>query len=119
MATVAPPIQKNGTDFVSRNSWNLLASDDEWTSPIVAEVGPDGCMWVVDWYNFIVQHNPIPPGFEKGKGNAYITPLRDKRHGRVYKLIWTKGEPAKAPSAEAPAVFNPPVRPMTGDTLAN
>ncbi|MFO0863484.1 MAG: hypothetical protein U0744_02280 [Gemmataceae bacterium] len=46
--------------FCEPPSWNLVASDDEWTSPIVAEVGPDGCMWVVDWYSFIVQHNPTP-----------------------------------------------------------
>ncbi|MBX9678562.1 MAG: ThuA domain-containing protein [Gemmataceae bacterium] len=88
-------IQKNGTDFVSRNSWNLLASDDEWCSPIVAEVGPDGCMWVVDWYNFIVQHNPTPAGFKNGKGNAYETELRDKTHGRVYRLVPKDGKVGK------------------------
>ena len=32
----------DGTDFHSHNAWNLVASDDEWTSPILAEVGPDG-----------------------------------------------------------------------------
>jgi putative membrane-bound dehydrogenase-like protein len=88
-------IQKNGTDFVSRNSWNLVASDDEWSSPIVAEVGPDGCMWVVDWYNFIVQHNPTPAGFKTGKGNAYETELRDKTHGRVYRLVPKDGKVGK------------------------
>ena len=46
--------------------------------PIAAEVGPDGAVWIIDWYNFIVQHNPIPRGFECGKGGAYETPLRDK-----------------------------------------
>ena len=37
----------------------------------MAEVGPDGNVWVIDWYNYIVQHNPTPAGFETGKGNAY------------------------------------------------
>jgi len=75
------------SDFTSRNAWNLLASDDEWTSPIMAEVGPDGCVWIIDWYNYIVQHNPTPAGFKTGKGNAYETPLRDKKHGRIVKLV--------------------------------
>ncbi|MSU79424.1 MAG: c-type cytochrome [Gemmataceae bacterium] len=75
-----------GSNFSSRNAWSLLASDDEWSAPIMAEVGPDGCVWVIDWYNFIVQHNPTPPGFKNGKGNAYETPLRDKVHGRIYRL---------------------------------
>jgi hypothetical protein len=77
----------NGSDFHSHNAWNLVASDDEWTSPIVGEVGPDGNVWVIDWYNYIVQHNPTPEGFENGKGNAYSTPLRDKTHGRIYRIV--------------------------------
>jgi putative heme-binding domain-containing protein len=80
-------VQPKGADFASRNAYNLLASDDEWSSPIMAEVGPDGCVWVIDWYNYIVQHNPTPPGYKNGKGNAYETDLRDKTHGRVYRLV--------------------------------
>src|SRR3954468_1346228 len=42
-------IQPHGADFRTRNEFNFLASDDEWTSPISAEVGPDGSVWVIDW----------------------------------------------------------------------
>ena len=76
-----------GAAFKSRMAWSLVASDDEWTSPIQADVGPDGQVWVIDWYNFIVQHNPTPAGFENGKGNAYVTPLRDKVHGRLWRVV--------------------------------
>ncbi len=79
-------LERRGSDFASHNAFNLVASDDEWTAPIVAEVGPDGSVWVVDWYNYIVQHNPTPKGFETGKGAAYVTPLRDKTHGRIYRI---------------------------------
>jgi putative membrane-bound dehydrogenase-like protein len=88
-------VQAVGATFRTRNEFNFLASDDEWTSPISAEVGPDGAVWVIDWYNYIIQHNPIPKGFEKGKGNAYVTPLRDKRHGRVYRITHKDGKPSK------------------------
>lgn len=54
----------------------------------MAEVGPDGNVWYLDWYNFIVQHNPTPQGFQTGKGNAYETKLRDKRFGRVYRVVY-------------------------------
>jgi putative membrane-bound dehydrogenase-like protein len=80
-------IRQQGAGFKSKNSWNLVASDDEWTSPIQAEVGPEGNVWFLDWYNFIVQHNPTPAGFQTGKGQAYETPLRDKKHGRIYRLV--------------------------------
>ncbi len=80
-----------GAAAVSHDGWNLLATDDEWTSPIAAEVGPDGAVWVIDWYNYIVQHNPTPPGFETGRGNAYVTPLRDKQHGRIWRVVPKSG----------------------------
>jgi putative membrane-bound dehydrogenase-like protein len=90
-------LEKRGTDFAAHNAWNLLASDDEWTAPVQAEVGPDGNVWVIDWYNYIVQHNPTPQGFKTGKGAAYETPLRDKTHGRIYRVVFTASKPGVAP----------------------
>ena len=90
-------LQHDGADFRSRNAWNLLASDDEWCAPIMAEVGPDGHVWVIDWYSFIVQHNPTPAGFKTGKGGAYETDLRDKKHGRIYRVVYKKATAKKAP----------------------
>ena len=81
-------LSADGSDFHATSPANLLASDDEWVAPIMAEVGPDGCVWVIDWYNYIVQHNPTPEGFKTGKGSAYETDLRDKRHGRVYRVVY-------------------------------
>jgi putative membrane-bound dehydrogenase-like protein len=82
-------LEPNGADFKSHNRFNLLASNDEWTAPIMAEVGPDGFVWVIDWYNYIVQHNPTPMGFKTGEGAAYVTPRRDKEHGRIYRIAYT------------------------------
>jgi hypothetical protein len=89
-------LAREGADFKSTNPGNLLESDDEWTAPIMAEVGPDGNVWVIDWYNYIVQHNPTPVGFKTGKGSAYETDLRDKRHGRIYRIVYPSG-PASDP----------------------
>ena len=54
-------------------------------------------LWVVDWYNYIVQHNPTPIGFETGKGNAYDTSLRDKTRGRIYRVVHREGTPSTQP----------------------
>ncbi|MCG6156245.1 PVC-type heme-binding CxxCH protein [Rubinisphaera margarita] len=86
-------LEPNGAGFTSHNPGNLLASDDEWTAPILAEVGPDGNVWVLDWYNYIVQHNPTPHGFETGPGNAYLTDLRDKKFGRIYRVAADETKP--------------------------
>ncbi|XZE53657.1 PVC-type heme-binding CxxCH protein [Planctomycetaceae bacterium SH139] len=76
----------SGAGFTSQSPGNLIASDDEWSAPILTEVGPDGNYWVLDWYNYIVQHNPTPQGFETGRGNAYESDLRDKIHGRIVRV---------------------------------
>lgn len=86
-------IEKDGAGFREKDGWNLFASADEWVAPVEAKPGPDGAVWVLDWYNFIVQHNPTPTpergGYaaENGKGNAYENPLRDKSHGRVWRVV--------------------------------
>ncbi len=84
----------DGSGYKAINRFSVIASADEWFSPVSAEVGPDGNLWVADWYNFIIQHNPTPSpergGYrgENGKGNAHINPNRDRQHGRIYRLVW-------------------------------
>ncbi|WP_339842189.1 PVC-type heme-binding CxxCH protein [uncultured Maribacter sp.] len=86
-------IVKDGAGYVEEDAGNLFASSDEWASPVEAKTGPDGVVWVADWYNFIVQHNPTPNagrgGYdaENGEGNAYVNPLRDKGHGRIWRVV--------------------------------
>ncbi len=90
---------------------NAFASADAWAAPVAARVGPDGALWIADWYNPIIQHNvvfryynparnydqphsPYQQGGKKGpgKGNAYETPLRDVTHGRIWRIV-----PANSP----------------------
>ena len=81
-------LEQVGSGFVEKgDGWNMVASSDNWFGPVVAKVGPDGALWVSDWYNFIIQHNPTPDGFENGDGNAYIDPLRDNTKGRIYRIV--------------------------------
>lgn len=82
-------LEEDGAGFVEKDGWNLLAGVDEWVGPVDAQVGPDGQVWVADWYNFIIQHNPTPPGFDNGQGNAYENPLRDHERGRIYRVVYT------------------------------
>ncbi|HYT89831.1 MAG TPA: PVC-type heme-binding CxxCH protein [Gemmataceae bacterium] len=108
-------LRRDGSHFRSSNPFNLMASDDEWTAPIMAEVGPDGNVWVIDWYNYIVQHNPTPAGFKTGKGAAYETDLRDKKHGRVYRIVYdgAVGVPPKGGGQAQPPQGGTPTAPFT------
>ncbi len=108
-------IQRDGAGYKANDGFNLLASSDEWMSPIFADVGPDGAIWVIDFYSFIIQHNPTPSlqsaGIEAKTGSggtAYMTEhnLRDQSHGRIYRVVWKDGPKssinslAKAPTSE-------------------
>lgn len=101
-------IEKDGAGFKEDDGWNMAASSDEWFGPVQATVGPDGALWVADWYNFIIQHNVFVPrqapsefvlpfiDQPHGQGNAFISPLRDIDYGRVYRIVYknAKGTPA-------------------------
>ncbi len=97
-------LSRDGAAYKAKNGYAFLASADEWFSPVAAEVGPDGNLWVADWYNFIIQHNPTPRkargGYDAktGKGDAHINPNRDRSHGRIYRVVWDKAPEAKIKS---------------------
>lgn len=82
---------ENADFFTEFDGNNLYASSDAWSAPVAAETGPDGAVWIADWYHIIVQHNRPGAPFEqtkveRGKGAAYVTPLREKRMGRIYRV---------------------------------
>jgi putative membrane-bound dehydrogenase-like protein len=101
-------VQRDGAGYKALDAMNLFASSDEWTSPVHAEVGPDGAVWIADWQNFIIQHNPTPSvergGFSgtTGVGGAHENPLRDHERGRIYRVVWEKAQPKpKSPASRA------------------
>jgi putative membrane-bound dehydrogenase-like protein len=68
---------------------NLFASTDAWTAPVQAKVGPDGAVWVLDWYNYLFLHNGEAP---EGAGHAYISDLRTKTGCRIYRVVPKDGK---------------------------
>ncbi|MFN7563183.1 MAG: PVC-type heme-binding CxxCH protein [Prosthecobacter sp.] len=91
-------VQPDGAGYKALDAFNIYASSDEWNSPVHAEVGPDGAVWVADFENFIIQHNPTPSkergGFvaTTGVGGAHENELRDHSRGRIYRIT-AKGAP--------------------------
>lgn len=86
-------VQPDGAGYKALDAFNIYASSDEWNSPVHAEVGPDGAVWVADFQNFIIQHNPTPSkergGFvaTTGVGGAHENDLRDHSRGRIYRVV--------------------------------
>ncbi|HEV7402277.1 MAG TPA: PVC-type heme-binding CxxCH protein [Chthoniobacteraceae bacterium] len=55
---------------------DFLASSDPWFRPVAITMGPDGCLYIVDWYNKIISHNEVPRNH----------PDRDKTRGRIWRV---------------------------------
>lgn len=95
-------VKTAGAGMAAGDGFNLVASTDEWMSPVFADVGPDGAVWFADWQNFIIQHNPTPSqrsgGYnaKTGPGGAHENDLRDHSRGRIYRVVWNA---AKDPAA--------------------
>jgi uncharacterized protein len=89
-------MERDGSTYTAKNIWNMMVSLDEWFSPIQAKVGPDGALWVLDWYNLVIQHNPTPDGYETGEGNAYVNELRDQDHARIYRVLYKESDHQQA-----------------------
>ncbi len=100
-------LKPNGSAFRATNRWSLMASRDAWAAPVQVKVGPDGAVWVADFYTLVAQHNPTPTWLvpktpqdtagccRNGPGNAYETPNRDRLHGRIYRISYDSAPAAR------------------------
>jgi len=69
----------------------FLASRDYWFRPVHLRTGPDGAMYVLDFYNQAVVHNDTR-GPKHGPTNAAVRPDRDRWHGRIWR-VQARGAP--------------------------
>jgi putative membrane-bound dehydrogenase-like protein len=66
---------------------DFIQSSDEMFRPVALRLGPDGCLYVVDWYNKIISHNEVPRNH----------PERDKRRGRIWRVKHQDVKPHNVP----------------------
>lgn len=64
---------------------DFLVSGDKFFRPVNMEFGPDGCLYIADWYNKIISHNEVPT----------THPDRDKTHGRIWRIRHKNQKPHK------------------------
>lgn len=59
-----------------RKEKDFLTTGDDWFRPVAIHFGPDGALYVVDWYNKVISHNEVPR----------TDPSRDKTRGRIWRI---------------------------------
>src|SRR5205085_9796297 len=70
---------------------DFVRSSDEMFRPVSIHFGPDGCLYIVDWYNKIISHNEVPRNH----------PDRDKKRGRIWRVRHKDQTPFPVPDSMA------------------
>ncbi|MBC7904648.1 MAG: DUF1080 domain-containing protein [Gemmatimonadaceae bacterium] len=79
-------ISESGAGYTAKLVEPLLSSVSKNFRPVDIKTGPDGAIYVLDWYNPIIGHYQA----------SLRDPQRDKTHGRVWKIT-ALGRPLSKP----------------------
>lgn len=73
-----------GSTFRTQDGENLLSTPDRWFRPVDCKVGPDGAIYIADWYDTRLSH---------------VRPVDDwhKTSGRIYRVRPASGPPKLKP----------------------
>ncbi len=71
-------IERRGATVSARELPDFMTSDDPWFRPVDIQLGPDGGLYVADFYNKIIGHYEVP----------LTHPGRDRDSGRIWKIVY-------------------------------
>ncbi len=75
-------VTPDGAGFASREQPELIKSTHPAFRPVDVKQGPDGAIYIADWYNPIIQHGEVD----------FRDPRRDRTHGHIWRVT-AKGRP--------------------------
>jgi putative heme-binding domain-containing protein len=70
-------LEWRGSTSVGHEMPDFLSTDDPWFRPVDMQIGPDGALWVADFYNRIIGHYEVP----------LLHPGRDRERGRIWRIL--------------------------------
>jgi len=66
-----------GSSPTANEQPDFITSDDPWFRPVDLQMGPDGALYIADFYNKIIGHYEIPLDH----------PGRDRKSGRIWRVV--------------------------------
>ncbi len=87
---------EKGEEWRHLGPGNFFVSRDPWVRPVSNQTGPDGAMWVMDWYDKY-------PCYQ----NAQADPEGvDREYGRIWRVVWVGDQPGKAVASRPTKTMN-------------
>jgi putative heme-binding domain-containing protein len=72
-------LRYNGSSVRAIEQPDFVISDDPWFRPVDIQMGPDGAMYIADFYNKIIGHYEVPLNH----------PGRDRDRGRIWRVTYS------------------------------
>ena len=85
----------HGQRAETETPFDFYASADRWSRPVMARTGPDGALWIVDMYRFMIEHPDwLPP-----EGREELKPFyrSGADRGRIYRIFPSSLAPPRIP----------------------
>ncbi len=73
-------IERDGSTYKGFGEDDFLTANDAWFMPVVQKTGPDGCLYILDWYDryhCYQDANRDPAGIDRLKGRLYRVRYKD------------------------------------------
>ncbi len=70
---------------------DFITCDDGWFRPVDVQLGPDGALYIADFYNALIGHYEVP----------LTHPRRDRTKGRIWRVVWRGGSSVQSPVSSA------------------
>ena len=100
-------IRHIGSTVRAREEPDFLVSGDPWFRPVDLQLGPDGALYVADFYNRIIGHYEVDLNH----------PGRDRHRGRIWRIVFTNGE-NRRDALNNSELIESPAHPATGNDTA-
>jgi len=72
-----------GSGYVGDRAPDFCFSRDRWSQIINLQYGPDGQMWMIDWYDANACHHREPDGHDRSNGRIFKVSYENARHTPV------------------------------------
>jgi putative membrane-bound dehydrogenase-like protein len=71
-------LSPRGSSFASKHAGELLVANDTWFRPVDLQTGPDGAVYVADWYDKRANHVDPVDNWDKTNGRIYKIESQDR-----------------------------------------
>ena len=82
-------LERDGSTYLAKAEPDLLSANDAWFMPVALKVGPDGCLYVLDWYDryhCYQDANRDPDGIDRLNGRLYRVRYKDTPRAGQFDL---------------------------------